>query len=58
MSFDRCQTCRYAGYCTFPRNRTITECDEYEETEIVPAFDWDLSELNKLGSEQSDNYEE
>lgn len=48
MSFDRCRTCKYAGLCTFPRNRVITFCDEFEDMDTAPAYDWDLQELLKL----------
>ena len=48
MSLDRCRTCKHVGLCTFPRNRVITECDEYEEMDQAPAFDWDLQDLLKL----------
>ncbi len=48
MSLDRCHMCRNVGFCTFPRSRVITECDEFEEMDVAPAFDWDLRELLKL----------
>jgi hypothetical protein len=48
MSSDRCQSCRNVGFCTFPRSRVITECDEFEEMDVAPAFDWDLQELLRL----------
>ena len=48
MSLDRCRTCRHVGFCTFPRNRVITECDEFEDMDLAPAFDWELRELLKL----------
>lgn len=48
MSLDKCHTCRFVGYCTFPRNRVIMECDEYEDMDTAPAYDWDLQSLLKL----------
>jgi hypothetical protein len=54
MSLDKCQTCRFVGYCTFPRNRVITECDEYEEMDTAPAYDWDLQQLLRLWAVQED----
>ena len=48
MSLDRCRTCKNVGFCTFPRNRVITECDEYTEMDTAPAYDWDLRELTEL----------
>ena len=45
MSFDICKTCRNVGYCTFPRNRIIAECDEFEDMETAPEFDWNLTEI-------------
>ena len=45
MSFDVCKTCRNVGYCTFPKNRVITECDEYEDMDAAPALDWNLMQI-------------
>lgn len=45
MSSDKCKTCRHVGFCTFPHSRVITECDEFEEMNAAPAFDWDLQEM-------------
>lgn len=48
MSLDICRTCRYTGYCTFPRKRAVTECDEFEDMGSAPTYDWNLQELLKL----------
>ncbi len=48
MSLDTCKTCKHVGFCTFPRNRVITECDEFLDMDTAPAHDWDLQELLKL----------
>ncbi len=52
MSLDICRTCRYVGYCTFPRSRAITECDEFEDMSRAPVHDWNLQELLRLWSEE------
>ena len=51
MSIDTCRTCKYVGYCTFPKSRTITECDEYEDLASAPEQEWDLQQLLKLWTE-------
>jgi len=48
MSLDRCRDCKNVCFCTFPRNKVITECDEFEDMGTAPAFDWDLQEMLKL----------
>ena len=48
MSIDCCRTCRYVGYCTFPKSRVITECDEFEDMSTAQAREWDLQTLMKL----------
>ena len=48
MSFDRCRGCKHVGFCTFPRSGVITECDEFEDMDQVPAHDWNLRALLKL----------
>ena len=50
MSFDLCRTCHNAACCTFPRNRAITECQEYEDALVAPAYGWSLDDLMKLSS--------
>jgi hypothetical protein len=48
MSIDRCRSCRYVGYCTFPKSRVITECDEFEDMSTAQTHEWDLQSLMKL----------
>jgi hypothetical protein len=55
MSFDRCRTCKHVRFCTFPRNCIITECDEFEEMDDAPAFDWNLQDLLKLWTQQEES---
>lgn len=48
MSIGRCRTCKNVGYCTFPKSRVITECDEFEDMDTAPAYEWDLQKAMKL----------
>lgn len=54
MSFDRCQTCKYVGYCASSKNQVITECKDYEDMDQAPAFEWDLKDLMKLWPSNND----